>query len=147
MSVTTKRIMTELSQISKLKEYTIRTINDNIMKWEVDFMGPLNTPFENGKFTLTIDFTDNYPYAPPIISFKNKMFHPNINSYGNICLDILKTQWSPIMKMSQVILSIISLLDDPNEKDPFNSEAARLYSSDKDEYDRKVKELTKLYYV
>jgi len=114
--------------------------------WGATIMGPSESPFQGGVFFLTIKFpsgelgrvmmrlvsrgavraTDDgrchnvadYPFKPPKVSFNSKVYHPNINSAGGICLDILKTEWSPALTISKVLLSICSLLTDPNPDDP-----------------------------
>ena len=69
-------------------------IADDMFKWQATLLGPTESPYENGVFFLEINFPTEYPYKPPRIHFMTKIFHPNINSAGGICLDILKNQWS-----------------------------------------------------
>lgn len=81
-------------------------------------MGPPGTPYAGGIYYLDIHFSTDYPYKPPKITFRTRIYHCNINSNGNICLDILKDNWSPVLTISKVLLSICSLLTDCNPKDP-----------------------------
>ena len=87
-----------------------------------------------------MDFTEEYPNKPPKVKFATRLFHPNVYADGNICLDILQNQWSPIYDVSAVLTSIQSLLCDPNPNSPANSEAAQLLQSNKREYERRVRQ-------
>ncbi|KAH9728604.1 UBC core domain-containing protein [Citrus sinensis] len=97
--------------------------------------------FSFGTFKLTLQFTEDYPNKPPTVRFVSRMFHPNIYADGSICLDILQNQWSPIYDVAAILTSIQSLLCDPNPNSPANSEAARLFSENKREYNRRVREI------
>lgn len=113
--------------------------------WEAMIFGPADSPFQGGVFRLYIRFPSEYPFKPPIITFKTKIYHPNINAAGGICLDILKQQWSPALSISKVLLSILSLLTDANPRDPLVPEIAKLYESDRAAYDAKAREWTQAY--
>lgn len=109
-------------------------VGDDIYTWQGTLMGPIKSPYEGGVFYLNISFPEDYPYKPPRVTFTTKIYHPNINSAGGICLDILKDQWSPALTISKVLLSICSLLTDPNPDDPLVPAIAELYKRDKKEY-------------
>lgn len=87
---------------------------------------------------MTLEFTEEYPIKPPSVKFITKIFHPNVYASGQICLDILQNQWSPIYDVSAILTSIQSLLTDPNPNSPANVEAARLFKENRREYDRHV---------
>lgn len=109
----------------------------DITRWNATIMGPNNSPYQSGVFKLTVEFPDNYPFVPPRIKFVTQVFHPNIKKdSGAICLDILKENWSPALTLSRVLLSICSLLTDPNPDDPFEPEIAYLYKTNKEKYER-----------
>lgn len=145
---TVKRLQKELAQFQNTDNNYIsaRLENeDNIYKWICFIKGPEGTPYEGGTFELGCVFTSEYPFKPPKLHFKTKIFHSNISENGEICVDILKSQWSPAQSIMSVLLSISSLLGDPNENDPLNSVAGRLYKANKEEHDEKAREYTQLY--
>lgn len=76
------------------------------MIWNAVIFGPHDTPFEDGTFKLTIEFTEEYPNKPPTVRFVSKMFHPNVYADGGICLDILQNRWSPTYDVSAILTSI-----------------------------------------
>ena len=106
-------------------------IDDNIYKWKAFINGPKDSPYEGGLFELEMNFTNRYPFKPPKVVFITKIYHMNINSSGQICLDILKDKWSPALTISKLLLSICSLLTDPNPDDPLVPEIANLYKNNK----------------
>lgn len=80
--------------------------DNNIMIWNAVIFGPHDTPFEDGTFKLTIEFTEEYPNKAPTVRFVSKMFHPNVYADGGICLDILQNRWSPTYDVSAILTSI-----------------------------------------
>lgn len=141
-----KKEITEMSQ-EPPENCSAGPENDsNILLWKATIIGPSNSPYENGIFFLTITFPNDYPYNPPNIVFNTPIYHPNINkSNGSICLDILKSEWSPILTISKVLLSICSLLTDPNPKDPYEPEIARIYMRNKGIYESNARQWTNKY--
>ncbi|XP_041485555.1 ubiquitin-conjugating enzyme E2 2-like [Lytechinus pictus] len=138
-----KRLIKELQDIQRDPPANCSAGMDNdIMHWSATIMGPKNSPYEGGVFCLTIQFPTDYPFKPPKVNFTTKIYHPNINSNGSICLDILRSQWSPALTISKVLLSICSMLDDPNADDPLVPEIARVYKVDKSRYNNIAKEWT-----
>ena len=113
--------------------------DQDLFKWNAVILGPNQTPWEGGTFKLTLTFSTDYPNKPPKVKFTSKMFHPNVYNTGDICLDILQSNWSPIYDVAAILTSIQSLLTDPNPNSPANGEAAKLYSDDRREYNRRVK--------
>ena len=88
---------------------------DDIYAWEATVMGPAGSVYEGGVFQLSIIFPSNYPFKAPKIKFVNRIYHPNINSAGGICLDVLKDQWSPALTITKLLLSIIPNIEFLNE--------------------------------
>jgi len=109
--------------------------------WNAVILGPEDTCYEDGTFTLKMEFTDQYPIKPPTVRFTSKMFHPNVYADGSICLDILQRNWSPTYDVISILTSIRSLLNDPNPNSPANNEAAKLFVEDRRLYDAKVRKL------
>jgi len=142
-----RRIQKELEDLQKDAPAgcSAGPVKDDLFNWEGVIFGPPGTPYEGGVFRLGIRFPTEYPFKPPHVQFNTKIYHPNINSAGGICLDILKTQWSPALTISKVILSITSLLSDANPNDPLSPEIANQYKTDRAAYDMLAREWTMLY--
>jgi ubiquitin-conjugating enzyme E2 D/E len=144
---TTRRIKKELDDITTNPPTNCSAgpIDDNLYSWQASIMGPENSPYVGGFFYLKIDFPSDYPFKPPKISFITKIYHCNINSSGGICLDILKDEWSPALTISKLLLSICSLMDDPNPNDPLVPEIANLYKSNKEKHNQIATKYTAKY--
>ncbi|XP_033147389.1 probable ubiquitin-conjugating enzyme E2 31 isoform X2 [Brassica rapa] len=118
---------------SKDSLYSIGRDSNNLFKWNAMIQGPEGTPYAGGMFSIDIKFPKNYPFTAPKFTFKTQIYHPNINSEGSICLDILK---------DKVLLSITSLLADPNPDDPLVGEIGELFKSNKFLFNQRAREWT-----
>ena len=76
-------------------------VGDDLFHWQATILGPNDSPCQGGVFFLTIHFPTDYPFKPPEVAFTTRIYHPNINSNGSICLDILRSQWSPALTVSK----------------------------------------------
>ena len=117
----------------------------DLFNWQATIMGPDDSPYAGGVFFLNITFPPDYPFKPPKVSFTTKIYHCNINQNGGICLDILKDQWSPALTISKVLLSICSLLTDPNPDDPLVPEIAQQLRENKEKHNATAREWTSKY--
>ena len=144
-----RRLTKELQEIRKDPPLNISAgpINDNLFEWEAVLLGPTETPYEGGVFILNIHIPLDYPMKPPNILFKTKIYHPNINSTGAICLDILKNNWSPSLTLSKILLSICSLLNDPNCDDPLVPDIAKECKNNYPLFIKNAKEWTQYYAI
>lgn len=132
----TRRLIKENKDIIKDPPSTCSAgpIGDDLFYWQGNIIGPPDTPYAGGIFNLDIKIPSNYPFEPPKVKFRTKVYHPNIDSDGNICLDILKDKWTPVLSIIQVILSISSLLTDPNPSDPLMPDIAYQYTNNIEQF-------------
>ncbi|KAB5512923.1 hypothetical protein DKX38_029951 [Salix brachista] len=181
-----KRILKELKDLQKDPPTSCSAgpVAEDMFHWQATIMGPADSPYAGGVFLVSIHFPPDYPFKPPKVAFRTKVFHPNINSNGSICLDILKEQWSPALTISkvflltqlplpetneekvlefgnkngsfwasgtfqttlaEVLLSICSLLTDPNPDDPLVPEIAHMYKTDRAKYEATARSWTQKY--
>jgi len=118
--------------------FQVRLVNDdNIFEWEVAIFGPPGTLYEGGYFKALMKFPQDYPYSPPTVKFLCKMWHPNVYENGEVCISILhppvddpqsgelpSERWNPTQNVRTILLSIISLLNEPNTSSPANVDAS-----------------------
>lgn len=143
-----RRILKELQDINKSPTEGIicgPLDQNDPFKWQATIQGPTESPFENGNFNLSIAFPQDYPFKPAKFQFTTKIYHPNVNPQGSICLDILSSQWSPALTTVKVLMSIQSLMTDPNPDDPLVADIARIYKNDRPKYNATAKEWTEKY--
>lgn len=142
--MTTRRIKKELDELNLTPPTNCSAgpIDNDLFKWQATIMGPEGSPYQGGIFFLTIDFPVDYPFKPPRIVFTTPIYHCNINGNGSICLDILKDQWSPALTISKALLSICSLMDDPNPRDPLVPSIADLLQKNKALHDENARNMT-----
>eukprot|EP01083_Nonionella_stella_P154103 496101_1 len=130
------RIGKELKDLERdpPKNCSAGPVSDDMFHWRATIM-PQEGPYKEGVFFLDIRFPMDYPFKPPRVKFDTKIYHCDITSHGGLGLDILKDNWSPALTISKILLSISSLLTDPNPDDPKNVEAAKLYKTNRVRHD------------
>ncbi|KXS10119.1 ubiquitin-conjugating enzyme [Gonapodya prolifera JEL478] len=143
-----KRIQRELAELTKNPpgNVSVGPVGDDLMHWQGQLVGSANGPYKNGVFKLDIEFTSDYPFKPPKIKFATKIYHPNIDDDGSLCVGILKSDvWKPSTKLADVLLAIADILDNPNPDDALRAAIAEQYNTDKKQYLKEAKEWTKKY--
>ncbi|EDQ84118.1 uncharacterized protein MONBRDRAFT_35343 [Monosiga brevicollis MX1] len=124
---------------------------DNFFEWEAFITGPDETPFEFGVFRAILKFPPDYPNNPPSMQFTTDVFHPNVYPDGRVCISILhppgndpsgyelsSERWSPVQSVDKILLSVVSLLAEPNDGSPANVDAAKMWREDNAEFRRRA---------
>jgi ubiquitin-conjugating enzyme E2 D len=142
-----KRITKEFLDLQKepVGNISAGPTGDDLFHWNATLTGPDDSVYQGGKFDLNIQFPTDYPFKPPKVRFVTKIFHPNIATEGGICIDILKDEWSPALTISKVLLSVGSMLTDPNANSPLNPEAGELCLRDKARFAQTAREWVQKY--
>jgi ubiquitin-conjugating enzyme E2 G1 len=149
-----KRLTNELKNINKDPNYyySVHPDDNNFLKWIFIIIGPVDTIYEGGIFKGIINFPKNYPIEPPHIIFNN-MIHPNVYSNGDVCISILHRgsdqygyekdfeRWSPTHGVDSIMMSIISMLSDPNFESPANIAHSKLWREEPELYKQKIYKL------
>ncbi|TFK55037.1 ubiquitin-conjugating enzyme E2 [Heliocybe sulcata] len=129
----TKRLSSELMQLMMSSSPGISAFpksDANLFEWVGTIEGPTGTVYSGLTFKISINFPPNYPYVAPTIKFDSQCYHPNVDlNSGAICLDILQDKWSAVYSVQTILLSLQSLLGEPNNASPLNPEAAGLWKS------------------
>ena len=133
------RLQRDLLEVQRDDNIVAGPVDDDLFTWDAMLEGPPQSVWEGALLRLVMKFPTDYPHSPPEVKFLTRMFHPNVYNDGRLCLDLLKSQWSPSTDVRGLLVSIQSLLTDPNPNSPANPEAAELFQKDRMTYDARVR--------
>ena len=161
MAQALKRILKELNNMNENKEEGICAGPEDkldMFTWTAKIIGPENTPYEGGIFKLRIKFPKDYPFKPPRVNFKTKIYHPNVlinnacpdpncpfYGFGITCLDILHDSWLPNITIIKILKELQNLLKNPYLEKPMEKDIAKQYIENKREFETTAREWTKKY--
>ncbi|XP_076034672.1 ubiquitin conjugating enzyme 7 isoform X2 [Oratosquilla oratoria] len=132
-----KRLMTEYKQLTLNPPEGIiagPTNEENFFEWETLIMGPEGTCFECGVFPAKLIFPPDYPLSPPKMQFTCEMFHPN--SDDPMGYETSAERWSPVQSVEKILLSVVSMLAEPNDESSANVDAAKMWRDDREQFNR-----------
>jgi ubiquitin-conjugating enzyme E2 T len=119
--------------------------SDKLNNFSISIIGPHGSPFEGSLFKLELEIPDRYPFVPPRLKFITPVYHPNIDTEGRICMDLLKMPpnggWRPTISLENLIVAVQMLLGNPNPDDPLMVDIAEEYRFNKKEYERKARKI------
>lgn len=149
MAALPKRIIKETERLvsDPVPGITATPLEENLRYFEVTIDGPSLSPYANGVFQLELYLPDDYPMCAPKVRFLTKIYHPNIDKLGRICLDVLKDNWSPALQIRTILLSIQALLGAPNPDDPLANDVAEDWKKDEKKAIQIAQEWTQKYAV
>lgn len=139
-----KRLMREYKTLQEYSEFSCAPVDGNMLVWNVIIYGPIDTPYEGGIFRAVLNFTPKYPNKAPEFRFESKITHPNIYTDGKVCISILhegvdqygyeslSERWNPQQGISSILLSIISIMGEPNFESPANVDASVMWQKNFD---------------
>ncbi|KAH9992008.1 ubiquitin-conjugating enzyme/RWD-like protein, partial [Russula compacta] len=145
---TLKRINREISDLKKedLGDISVGPVSDdNPFLWRARIPGPQGSVYEGGVFNVEITLGHDYPFSAPKVLFQTRIYHMNISEKGSVCIDILKNNWSPALSIFKVVLSLSSLLTDPNPSDPLVPSIATEFIRKRPMHDHIARQWTELY--
>ncbi|CAO3597418.1 unnamed protein product [Absidia cylindrospora] len=143
-----KRIQREMAHLTKNPPdgITAGPIDDDMFHWIGAISGPQDSPYKGGTFKLDIVFSADYPFKPPKVKFITKIYHPNIDDDGSICVDLLKSDvWKPATKIRQVLDALGMLLEHPNPDDALVSSIAEVYNTNRTKFNKTAKDFVDKY--
>ncbi|KAI9090544.1 ubiquitin-conjugating enzyme/RWD-like protein [Phlyctochytrium arcticum] len=154
-STALKRLMAEYKELTTNAPEGITAgpvTEDNFFLWEALVQGPDGTPYEGGVFASTITFPKDYPLSPPVMKFTSPMFHPNVYPDGTVCISILhppgddpnqyeqaSERWSPVQSVEKILLSVVSMLAEPNDESGANIEASKMWRENRQQFEEIVR--------
>ncbi|GAB5589306.1 ubiquitin conjugating enzyme Ubc7/UbcP3 [Umbelopsis nana] len=158
-STALKRLMTEYRELTLNAPEGIMAgpvSEDNFFEWEALITGPEETPFEGGIFPATLKFPKDYPLSPPTMKFTCDFFHPNVYADGTVCISILHApgddpnmyessseRWSPVQSVEKILLSVVSMLAEPNDESGANIDACKIWRTQRERYNDIVRANTR----
>jgi len=141
-----RRINLELVEMKKLKIEgfdNLKVDDANIRVWE-GLVQPANAPYNKGAFRVEITFPEGYPFKPPTVLFKTKIYHPNVDEKGVVCLTVINTEnWKPATKISQVIEALVALVNNPEPDHALRADLAEQFQKDFAKFKKSAEDFTK----
>lgn len=132
------RIQKDIAELDGGKVATISFPNPNDLTAFDVTISPDSGYWKGATYVFNFGVPAHYPHSPPKVECKTKIYHPNIDLEGKVCLNILREDWKPVLDINAVIYGLIYLFYEPNPDDPLNHEAAELFRKDVRQFERLV---------